>query len=142
LDSYKVKSRRRFKCVACAAQYSPTAGTIFHSRKLSFTDLLAALCIVANAAKGLSALQLSRDLDVQAKTLIMHLTPHGTKSSPDAATAEAVAGAPGEITPEMIEAGLVEFLAFDDRFDLEEDAVAKIFRAMFRLLPNDRSSSQ
>lgn len=68
LDSYKIASRRRFKCVACAAQYSVTAGTIFHSRKLSFTDLLAAICIVTNAAKGLSALQLSRDLDCQAKT--------------------------------------------------------------------------
>jgi hypothetical protein len=44
------------------------AGTIFHSRKLSYTDLLAAICIIANAAKGLSALQLSRDLGVQPKT--------------------------------------------------------------------------
>ena len=38
------------------------------SRKLKFTDLLAAICILANAAKGVSALQLARDLDVQHKT--------------------------------------------------------------------------
>lgn len=45
-----------------------TSGTILASRKLSFTDLLAAMCILANAAKGISALQLARDLDVQHKT--------------------------------------------------------------------------
>lgn len=49
-------------------QYSVTSGTIFGSRKLAFTDLLAAIVIFANAVKGISALQLSRDLDVQHKT--------------------------------------------------------------------------
>jgi hypothetical protein len=38
------------------------------SRKLTFTDLLAAIVIFANAVKGISALQLSRDLDCQHKT--------------------------------------------------------------------------
>jgi hypothetical protein len=45
-----------------------TSGTIFASRKLSFTDLLAAIVIFVNGAKGVSALQVSRDLDVQYKT--------------------------------------------------------------------------
>ncbi len=67
-DAYRITTRRRFKCVGCTHQYSVTSGTMFHSRKLSFTDILAAICIVANAVKGMSALQLSRDLDVQAKT--------------------------------------------------------------------------
>lgn len=35
---------------------------------MSFTDLLAAITIFANALKGISALQLSRDLDCQHKT--------------------------------------------------------------------------
>lgn len=61
-------ARRRFACKDCRKQYSVTSGTMFHARKLGFTDILAAICIVANAVKGLSALQLSRDLDVQAKT--------------------------------------------------------------------------
>lgn len=68
LDPYVIKSRRRFECSGCGKQFSVTSGTIFHSRKMSFTDLLAAICIVMNAAKGVSALQLSRDLDCQAKT--------------------------------------------------------------------------
>lgn len=45
-----------------------TPSTIFASRKLAFVDLLAAICIFVNAVKGLSALQLARDLDVQYKT--------------------------------------------------------------------------
>lgn len=61
-------ARRRFACKDCRKQYSVTSGTIFASRKMSFTDLLAAICIVVNAAKGVSALQLARDLDCQHKT--------------------------------------------------------------------------
>jgi len=35
---------------------------------MSFTDLLAAICLFVNGAKGMSALQLSRDLECQYKT--------------------------------------------------------------------------
>lgn len=68
LESYSIATRRRFKCKACHAQFSVTSGTIFASRKLAFVDLLAAICITVNAAKGVSAVQLSRDIDVQYKT--------------------------------------------------------------------------
>ena len=68
VESYDISSRRRFKCVACHHQFSVSSGTIFASRKLSFTDLLAAIVIFVNGAKGIAALQLSRDLDVQYKT--------------------------------------------------------------------------
>ena len=68
LDHYAITTRRKFKCAACGSQYSVTSGTIFASRKLAFVDLLGAIAIFVNAVKGLSALQLSRDLDVQYKT--------------------------------------------------------------------------
>lgn len=68
VETYDIATRRRFKCVACHHQFSVTSGTIFASRKLSFTDLLAAIVIFVNGAKGVAALQLSRDLDVQYKT--------------------------------------------------------------------------
>lgn len=68
VETYDIATRRRFKCVACLHQFSVTSGTIFASRKLSFTDLLAAIVIFVNGAKGVSALQVSRDLDVQYKT--------------------------------------------------------------------------
>lgn len=67
-ETYNITSRRRFKCVGCHHQFSVTSGTIFASRKLSFTDLLAAIVIFVNGAKGVSALQVSRDLDCQYKT--------------------------------------------------------------------------
>ena len=61
-DSYFLKTRRKYKCVACHHQFSVTSGTIFASRKMSFCDLLAAIAIFVNGAKGVAALQLSRDL--------------------------------------------------------------------------------
>ena len=73
-SSYDLKARRQLKCAACSYQFSATSGTIFASHKLSFVDLLGAICLFINASKGLSAVQLSRDLDVQYKTafVLMH----------------------------------------------------------------------
>lgn len=67
-ETYDIATRRKFKCVACHHQFSVTSGTIFASRKMTFTDLLAAIVIFVNGAKGVAALQLSRDLDCQYKT--------------------------------------------------------------------------
>lgn len=67
-ETYKITTRRKFKCKACAHQFSVTSGTIFASRKMDFVDLLAAICIIVNGAKGVSMIQLSRDLDCQYKT--------------------------------------------------------------------------
>jgi transposase-like protein len=65
---YSYASRPIFKCKGCEAQFSVTSGTIFASRKLALQDILGAIAIFVNGAKGHSALQLSRDLDVQYKT--------------------------------------------------------------------------
>ena len=70
IGAYKITTRRKFKCksAACYHQFSPTSGTIFASRKMAYVDLLAAILIVVNGAKGVSALQLARDIDCQHKT--------------------------------------------------------------------------
>jgi transposase-like protein len=67
-ETYKITTRRKFKCKSCGHQFSVTSGTIFASRKMDFVDLLAAICIIVNASKGVSMVQLSRDLDCQYKT--------------------------------------------------------------------------
>ena len=67
-ETCAITTRRRFKCKACHRQFSVTPGTILASRKMAFVDLLAAICIIVNASKGLSMVQLSRDLDCQYKT--------------------------------------------------------------------------
>jgi transposase-like protein len=66
--SMPTRPRRIWKCKVCRHQFSVTSGTIFASHKLPIRDYLAAICIFVNAVKGLSALQLGRDLDVQYKT--------------------------------------------------------------------------
>jgi transposase-like protein len=73
LDVHEIKTRKIFKCTACSGQFSLTSGTIFASRKLAIRDILAAIAIFMNGAKGHSALQLSRDMNVQYKTAFVLL---------------------------------------------------------------------
>ena len=64
---YAYRSRPLWKCKGCGWQFSVTSGTIFASHKSPIRDYLLAIAIFVNGAKGHSALQLSRDLDVQYK---------------------------------------------------------------------------
>lgn len=65
---YRYKTRPLWKCKACDKHFSVTSGTIFASRKLPVRDYLLAIAIFVNGAKGVSALQLSRDLSCDYKT--------------------------------------------------------------------------
>jgi hypothetical protein len=67
-DTGEIKTRTLFTCKDCLRQFSPTSQTIFASRKLEYRDILFAVGLFANGAKGLSALHLSRDLKVQYRT--------------------------------------------------------------------------
>ena len=69
-EAYTIKTRRKFKCknAGCHHQFSPTSGTILHSRKMDYVDLLAAVALVVNSAKGKSALQLAREVGCNPKT--------------------------------------------------------------------------
>ncbi|TWB21175.1 transposase-like zinc ribbon protein [Nitrospirillum amazonense] len=57
----------RFRCAACRKDFSPTSGTLFAYHKLSIRDYLAAIVLFVNAVKGISALQLGRDMDISYK---------------------------------------------------------------------------
>lgn len=65
---YWIKSRKQWRCKECNYSFSVTSGTIFSNHKMPLRNYLAAIAIYSNTAKGLSALQLSRDLDCQYKT--------------------------------------------------------------------------
>ena len=67
VELYTCKAEHLWKCRGCGYRFSVTSGTIFASHKLPLRDILAAIAIFVNGAKGYSALQLSRDLDVQYK---------------------------------------------------------------------------
>ena len=67
-------SRRQWRCKACGHTFSVTSGTIFAHHKLPLRVYLGAVALYTNAVKGLSALQMGRDLGVQYKTafVLMH----------------------------------------------------------------------
>ncbi|MDI1278887.1 IS1595 family transposase [Methylobacter sp.] len=65
---YFLRTRQQWRCKDCKHTFSVTSGTIFAFHKLSLKVYLAAIAIYSNAVKGISALQLSRDLGVQYKT--------------------------------------------------------------------------
>ena len=90
LASYELSDNRRFKCADCRHKFSVTSGTIFASRKLPIRDILAAIAIFVNGAKGYPALQLSRDLNVQYKTAFV--MAHKLREVIGAGLAEGVKG--------------------------------------------------
>jgi transposase-like protein len=49
---------------SCRTQFSPTAGTIFHGTHIPLIVWFHAIAIILNAKKGISALQLQRDLGI------------------------------------------------------------------------------
>ncbi len=61
-------SRRQWRCKAGGHTFSVTSGTIFAHHKLPLRVYLGAVAIYTNAVKGLSALQMCRDLGVQYKS--------------------------------------------------------------------------
>ena len=58
----------RWKCSACRRKFSVTSGTIFHSRKLTIRDILGVVALFASGVKGTSALQMSRDMNINPKS--------------------------------------------------------------------------
>lgn len=66
---YAIPSRRQWRCSECNHTFSVTSGTIFANHKLPLKTYLIAIALFTNAVKSLSALQLSRDLDCQYKTV-------------------------------------------------------------------------
>lgn len=63
-----VKKVRLFKCAACRRQFSPTSGTPYAHHKLDLRDYLYGMNKFMTGVKGRAALDLSRQMNVQAKT--------------------------------------------------------------------------
>ena len=62
------RSQHRHRCYNCKTSFSVTVGTIFHHTHLPLQKWFLAVMLILNAKKSLSALQLSRDLDVNKNT--------------------------------------------------------------------------
>lgn len=73
LHCYEIRTRKKFKCSACRKTFSVTSGTLFHSSKLPYWKYLSVIALFVNAAKGISALQISRDVGINYKTAFVLL---------------------------------------------------------------------
>ena len=62
------KPRRLFQCAKCKQQFSATQGTLFHDSHLPLTKWFAAIALMADAKKGMSAKQLGRHIGMTYKT--------------------------------------------------------------------------
>lgn len=58
----------RHKCLECNRSFSVLVGTIFESTKLPLPKWFLAISLILNAKKGISSLQLSRDIGVNKNT--------------------------------------------------------------------------
>ncbi|MGD9539359.1 IS1595 family transposase [Methylocystis sp.] len=72
-DCRRPNGAPRFRCRACAKDFSVTSGTLFASHKLPLRVYLAAIAIFANEVKGKSALAMSRDLGTSYKAAFVLL---------------------------------------------------------------------
>ena len=61
-------AEHRHRCYTCKTSFSVTVGTIFHHTHLPLQKWFLAIMLMLNAKKGISALQLSRDLRVNKNT--------------------------------------------------------------------------
>jgi len=66
--STPLPNEKRHHCNNCNTSFSVTVGTIFHKTHLDIQKWFLAVSLILNAKKGLSARQLSRDLEVNKNT--------------------------------------------------------------------------
>ena len=67
---YSIEGGKRFKCgnSECYKKYSVTVGTVFHASNIPLTTWFPAMYIISAHKKGISSIQLSKDLGVTQKT--------------------------------------------------------------------------
>lgn len=65
---YCLRTREQWRCKGCGHIFSITSGTWLASTKLPLKKILFGIVALANAVKGMSAMQLMRHMDVQYKT--------------------------------------------------------------------------
>jgi len=67
-SSYYIASRKVYQCCRCRNQVSVTAGTLFHSTNLPLVKWFWAVYLMATDKGGISALRLSKQIDVSWRT--------------------------------------------------------------------------
>lgn len=75
---FKYTDGKRYKCAKCQRQFSVKVGTIFEDSKISLQKWFAAIYLITSHKKGISSLQLHRDIGVTQKTawFMLHRVRH------------------------------------------------------------------
>jgi transposase-like protein len=73
----------RWKCAGCRKKFSVTSGTLFHSRKLAIRDYLAVITLFCNGVKGVAALRMARDMNINPKSafVLLHKLREGMRAA-------------------------------------------------------------
>lgn len=76
---FKFTNGKVFKCAECKKQFSVRVGTIFEDSKIPLQKWFAAIYLISSHKKGISSLQLHRDLGLTQKTawFMLHRVRHG-----------------------------------------------------------------
>ena len=64
----RIEKRHQFDCDSCRYQFSVTAGTIFHDSHLPLWKWFAAVYLMCESKKGMSAMRIKRTLGIGYKT--------------------------------------------------------------------------
>ena len=83
--AYKIEGGKRFKCAnqTCYKKYSVTVGTIFEASNIPLTTWFPAVYIATAHKKGISSVQLAKDLGVTQKTawFMLHRIREGLRDN-------------------------------------------------------------
>jgi transposase-like protein len=67
-NSYRIQTRKIFKCGDCKKQFSVRVGTIFEGSPISLQKWFMAIWLITSHKKGISSNQLHKDIGVTQKT--------------------------------------------------------------------------
>lgn len=81
---YRYTDGKRYKCEKCQRQYSVKVGSIFEDSKIPLQKWFAAIYLITSHKKGISSLQLHRDIGVTQKTAwyMLHRVRHSLGTHP------------------------------------------------------------
>ena len=79
---YHFSNGHTFKCAACKQRFSIRVGTIFEDSKIALRKWFAAIYLITQHSKGISSVQLAKDLGVTQKTawFMLHRLRHAAQT--------------------------------------------------------------
>ncbi len=79
---YEFKDKKTYKCSDCRKKFSVKVGTIFEDSKISLRKWFTAIYLITSHKKGISSLQLAKDIKVTQKTawFMLHRLRHASNT--------------------------------------------------------------